>query len=215
MELGTNDVWNNIATSTILAAFSTLVDQMRVQKPTMRILVAQITPMNPTNCATCAQGVINLNNAIPAWAASKTTSASPITIVDCWTGYNDATDTVDGVHPNSSGNTKLANAWFNPLKNAIIAASGGSPATSTAPTKTTSGSGGTTTSSSKAATSSASTGGTSPVWGQCGKSYFGDCPETSTDPIHVGGQGWTGPTACASGSKCTYSNPWYSQCLPS
>ncbi|RFU35213.1 hypothetical protein B7463_g1094, partial [Scytalidium lignicola] len=35
----------------------------------------------------------------------------------------------------------------------------------------------------------------SPLWGQCG------------------GQGWTGPTTCASGS-CTYSNPYYSQCLP-
>ncbi|KAF9041568.1 family 43 glycosyl hydrolase [Panaeolus papilionaceus] len=29
-----------------------------------------------------------------------------------------------------------------------------------------------------------------------------------------GGQGWTGPTTCVSGSTCTYSNPWYSQCLP-
>ncbi|PPQ66218.1 hypothetical protein CVT24_000330 [Panaeolus cyanescens] len=36
----------------------------------------------------------------------------------------------------------------------------------------------------------------SPVWGQCG------------------GQGWTGPTTCEAGSVCTYSNPWYSQCLP-
>src|SRR5277367_4183248 len=39
MELGTNDVWNNVATSAILVALSTLVDQMRAQKPTMRILV--------------------------------------------------------------------------------------------------------------------------------------------------------------------------------
>lgn len=28
-----------------------------------------------------------------------------------------------------------------------------------------------------------------------------------------GGTDWTGPTACASGSTCTYSNPYYSQCL--
>lgn len=35
------------------------------------------------------------------------------------------------------------------------------------------------------------------------------------DPINIGGQGWAGPTNCASGSKCTYSNPWYDQCLPS
>ncbi|KAJ9133874.1 Glycoside hydrolase family 5 protein [Pleurostoma richardsiae] len=34
------------------------------------------------------------------------------------------------------------------------------------------------------------------AWGQCG------------------GQGWTGQTTCVSGYVCTYSNPWYSQCLP-
>jgi hypothetical protein len=34
------------------------------------------------------------------------------------------------------------------------------------------------------------------LWGQCG------------------GQGWSGATCCAAGSTCTYSNPYYSQCLP-
>ncbi|KAE9404931.1 hypothetical protein BT96DRAFT_1015879 [Gymnopus androsaceus JB14] len=39
--------------------------------------------------------------------------------------------------------------------------------------------------------------GTSAAYGQCG------------------GVGWTGPQACASGSKCTVLNPYYSQCVPS
>ena len=30
-----------------------------------------------------------------------------------------------------------------------------------------------------------------------------------------GGTGYTGPTCCAAGSTCVYSNPYYSQCLPS
>ncbi|KAM3075594.1 hypothetical protein ACMFMG_007730 [Clarireedia jacksonii] len=29
-----------------------------------------------------------------------------------------------------------------------------------------------------------------------------------------GGETYTGPTVCAAGSKCEYSNDWYSQCLP-
>ncbi|KAF9473811.1 hypothetical protein BDN70DRAFT_355108 [Pholiota conissans] len=33
------------------------------------------------------------------------------------------------------------------------------------------------------------------AWGQCG------------------GTGWTGATTCISGWVCTYSNPYYSQCL--
>jgi xyloglucan-specific endo-beta-1,4-glucanase len=43
-------------------------------------------------------------------------------------------------------------------------------------------------------TASAATG-TQSLYGQCG------------------GQGWTGPTICATGDVCTYSNPYYSQCL--
>ncbi|KAJ7624134.1 hypothetical protein B0H17DRAFT_963972 [Mycena rosella] len=36
-----------------------------------------------------------------------------------------------------------------------------------------------------------------PVWGQCG------------------GSGWTGSTSCVAGATCTFSNSYYSQCLPS
>ena len=113
IQLGTNDVWNNIAPATILASFSTLVDQMRANNPNMKILVAQILPMNPTGCSDCPQRVINFNAAIPAWAASKTTAQSPITVVDLWTGFDVAADTGDGVHPNSAtGFPKVANSWY-------------------------------------------------------------------------------------------------------
>ncbi|KAJ5606591.1 Endo-1-4-beta-xylanase [Penicillium lagena] len=55
----------------------------------------------------------------------------------------------------------------------------------------------TTKSSSTTTTTSSSSGSTSVAqhWGQCG------------------GEGWTGPTVCASGYTCTFSNNWYSQCL--
>jgi lysophospholipase L1-like esterase len=125
MHLGTNDVWSNIAPSNILAAYTTLVGQMRANNPHMKILVAQITPMNPSNCSACAQRVINLNAAIPGWASSITTSQSPVIVVDQWTGYNDSTDTIDGVHPNSSGNTKIAAKWYSPLTEQITAVSSG------------------------------------------------------------------------------------------
>jgi lysophospholipase L1-like esterase len=115
MHLGTNDVWSNIAPSTILAAFSTLVDQMRASNSHMKILVAQIIPMNPSSCTECAQRVINFNAAIPGWASSKTTAQSPIVVVDQWTGFNDSTDTDDGVHPNDAGNQKMASKWYPPL----------------------------------------------------------------------------------------------------
>ncbi|KAK0715566.1 SGNH hydrolase-type esterase domain-containing protein [Lasiosphaeris hirsuta] len=119
MHLGTNDVWNNQSPAAILAAFGTMVDWMRASKPGMKILVAQIIPMKPSNCAQCGQRVIDLNAAIPEWAASKNTTESPIVVVDCWTGFNPATDTGDGVHPNNAGNEKVANCWYEPLVKAI------------------------------------------------------------------------------------------------
>lgn len=132
MHFGTNDVWSNIAPATILAAYSTLVDQMRASNANMKILVAQIIPVNPSSCTECAQRTINLNAEIPAWAASKTTSASPITVVDQWTGFNDATDTSDGVHPNDAGIVKLSDKWYPPLAAALSGTSASAPASSSA-----------------------------------------------------------------------------------
>ncbi|KAG8972358.1 hypothetical protein FRB90_010234, partial [Tulasnella sp. 427] len=60
-------------------------------------------------------------------------------------------------------------------------------------TTTTTKAGTTTTTTSKASTTTIGT--CSAKWGQCG------------------GQGWTGATCCVSGSTCTYSNAYYSQCL--
>jgi lysophospholipase L1-like esterase len=129
MHLGTNDIWSNIPPATILTAFGKLVDQMRAGNPAMKILVAQILPMNPSNCSPCGQRVVNLNAAIPAWASSKSTAQSPITVVDQWTGFNTGTDTVDGVHPNDAGNRKMSAKWFGPLTQAL----GGGPSTPPTP----------------------------------------------------------------------------------
>ena len=112
MHFGTNDVWSNRSVDTILAAYSKLVDQMRASNPAMRILVAQIIPMNPSSCGECAQRVVALNAAIPGWAAARTTAASPVIVVDQWTGFSTATDTGDGVHPNASGDRKMADRWL-------------------------------------------------------------------------------------------------------
>jgi lysophospholipase L1-like esterase len=123
MHLGTNDVWNGQSPTQVLASYTTLVGQMRADNPNMKIIVAQIIPMNPAGCTTCAQGVVNLDAAIPAWATGLSTAQSPITVVDQWTGFDDATDTVDGVHPNDSGNQKMSDRWYPTL----AAALGGTP----------------------------------------------------------------------------------------
>lgn len=119
MHFGTNDVWSGLAPDRILAAYTKLVGQMRESNPDMRVLVAQIIPMNPSTCAACAQRVVDFNARIPAWAAATGTGRSPVTVVDQWTGFDTATDTYDGVHPNDAGNVKIAARWF-PALDAIL-----------------------------------------------------------------------------------------------
>ncbi|WP_328912215.1 MULTISPECIES: GDSL-type esterase/lipase family protein [unclassified Streptomyces] len=160
MHLGTNDVWSNIAPSQILASFTTMVGQMRASNPSMKVLVAQILPMNPSNCAECAQRVITFNQQIPAWAQSISTAQSPVTVVDQWTGFNDATDTSDGVHPNDAGIVKVAARWYPPLAALLSTGGGTTGGTSTGGT-TTGGTttGGTTTGGTTAGSTSGSTAG--------------------------------------------------------
>lgn len=116
MHIGTNDVWNKLPTTTILDAYGVAIDTLRKYAPNVVILLAQIIPMNPSGCSVCAAGVQALDAAIPAWAATKSTKASPIVVVDQWTGFNDANDTYDGVHPNdSTGSQKIADKWYSVL----------------------------------------------------------------------------------------------------
>ncbi|GAA4311476.1 hypothetical protein GCM10023086_31610 [Streptomyces venetus] len=121
MHFGTNDVWSGIAPDRILAAYTKLVTQMRASDPDTRILVAQLIPMNPSSCAACAQRVVDLNARIPDWARATGTERSPVTVVDQWTGFSTATDTYDGVHPNASGDDKIAARWYPALAAALDA----------------------------------------------------------------------------------------------
>ena len=53
----------------------------------MKVLVAQIIPMNPGNCTELrAAGGRPERARSPAWAAGESTAASPVTVVDQWTG---------------------------------------------------------------------------------------------------------------------------------
>ena len=115
MHFGTNDVWNNIAPATILSAYKAILDKLRSVNPTVRVMVAKITSLQPSGCNDCPTRVTNLNNMIPGWASQNSTAASPVTMVDQNTGFNPANDTRDGVHANDAGAIKIATVWFNAL----------------------------------------------------------------------------------------------------
>jgi lysophospholipase L1-like esterase len=118
MQYGTNDVWSGDSLSSILSAYSFVVDQFRSQNPGVIFFVAQITPMHPSGCSACESNVEGLNSMIPSWAAGKTSTASPIYVVDVWAALPQASYlpssqyTSDGVHPNPAGSQLVADTWY-------------------------------------------------------------------------------------------------------
>jgi len=129
MHLGTNDMWGGfIPLQTKITALTKLIGQMRANNPNIKIVMAQIIPMNAAGCTTCMSDVVAFNNAIVPLAASLTTAQSPIFIVDQWTGFDVVADTFDAVHPITSGFIKMANKFFPVVAQALNT---GAPVTST------------------------------------------------------------------------------------
>ncbi|OBT65411.1 hypothetical protein VE03_06102 [Pseudogymnoascus sp. 23342-1-I1] len=176
--LGTNDVAQGRSTADIIAAYTKMVGLMRASNANMKIIVDLVIPLGIGSTAP----ITALNAAIPSWASGLSTSTSPITIADTATGFTTA-DLRDGVHPNDSGDAKIA-AALHPVLLSVIRSFGGgmSPPVST---------GGATTTQTPVSTAPAQ-----------GQALYGQC----------GGQGWTGVTTCAVGT-CRVANQWYSQCL--
>lgn len=75
--------------------------------------VAQIIPLPAVDSKVRA-----LNAAIPAWAASKNLTGSPVWVVDQWTNFTSA-DLYDGIHPSASGDLKMADRFYPALVRAI------------------------------------------------------------------------------------------------
>ena len=117
LHFATNDIWNNKAPSEIVSAYTTILGRLRGANPNVRVMVAQIIPLQPSGCNDCTTRAQNLNAQIPGWATTNSTAASPISVVDQFTGFNPAQgqDTSDGVHPNTSGSMKIAKKWFDAL----------------------------------------------------------------------------------------------------
>ncbi|KAF2121521.1 SGNH hydrolase-type esterase domain-containing protein [Lophiotrema nucula] len=112
VHLGTNDVINKTPTADIIKAFSTLVDQMRAAKSSVKIVFAQILPLADRFGSVAQKGITDLNKAIAVWGPTKSTVISPITIIDTTVGWNVTTDTDDGEHPNAVGSPKFAAKYY-------------------------------------------------------------------------------------------------------
>jgi lysophospholipase L1-like esterase len=123
MHYGTNDVWDGIATSTILSAYVAVIAEFRKQNPNVIFFVSKIIKLDPNGCTSCLTNVAALAAALtPAWVSANATASSPIYLIDHYDSSFDPTnaaDTSDGVHPTPAGAAIMATVTVN-----AIAASG-------------------------------------------------------------------------------------------
>ena len=129
IHLGTNDLLQGQGVASTIVEIGQIIDSLRAANPMVIILVAQIIPMqNPT-----IPTVMELNLAIPALVASKDSADSPVRLVDQFSGFDAAGDTLDGIHPNVGGEDKVAQEWFDAIQPLLAEAENEAPAFTSAP----------------------------------------------------------------------------------
>jgi acyl-CoA thioesterase I len=110
LHLGTNDLGSD--PERIAANLGAIVASLRRARPTVEIYLARLIP---------AAGVPDeimrrTNDAIARVAADRDHPESRLIVVDQYTGFDPGADTYDGVHPNESGEKKMARRWFDALQ---------------------------------------------------------------------------------------------------
>ena len=119
--IGTNDVLANTPMDTRISNLGRLVDTLRAKNPGIRIFVGKLPPTGDDYRNTNS-GLITFNSRLDSWRSGKTTSTSPITVVDLYSGFDGRADNQAPryIHPDQSGEMKIADDWY-----AALVANGG------------------------------------------------------------------------------------------
>lgn len=123
LHLGSNDIRDDKSIGEILDGLTTVTGLLRRDNPDVVVLVARLLPMTTTpmdeDCSHCPDMVDEFNAALPDWAKRTGRDDSPVTVVDVNAGIDAEDDLSDGLHPDASGNRKIADTWFAAVDAAI------------------------------------------------------------------------------------------------
>lgn len=115
MHLGTNDALNGESAASTVIDLEGIIDVLRADNPNVIILLAKLIPSTKSG----ASAIDDVNAEIDGIAASKSTAQSPVIVVDQNTGFDASTDTYDGLHPDDSGEEKMATKWMAAIQAAV------------------------------------------------------------------------------------------------
>ena len=116
LHLGSNDAFQNDGGANFVAQTSAdlraIIRALQNDNPQVIVLLARLIP---TLDSARNVRISALNGQIDTIASTTTTSTSRVVVVDQSSGFNASTDTTDGIHPNNSGESKMANKWFDAM----------------------------------------------------------------------------------------------------
>lgn len=98
--IGTNDVLQEYATSTVSARLSALIDKITDQVPNAELLVASIPPIGRSTSSN--QRAISFDSSIPDIIDSKVAHGKKVSFVDQFSRLTPS-DLADGIHPTADG----------------------------------------------------------------------------------------------------------------
>ena len=108
VHLGTNDFNRGEPIPHTLNDLDSVLSLLRQSNPDITILLAKIVPIR-------FKSTRKFNNALGEWASTKSTPRSKLILVDQYTNYYSLFYNYDRYHPNSWGEEKMANQWFDAL----------------------------------------------------------------------------------------------------
>jgi lysophospholipase L1-like esterase len=116
IHLGTNDLlWTNDEPLTIKNDIGDVIDKLRTHNPSIKILLAKITPFSYGSRPLGYSDAFN--ETLDSLANEKSQSDSPVIIVDMASGFDIDEHTYDDLHPNAAGEILMAQRWFDALIN--------------------------------------------------------------------------------------------------
>jgi len=124
IELGTNDIFHCRKPKEMFRDLDTILSLLRNKNGHVKIFLAQIPPLGAQwsdkklcgNDTSYSSAIMNLNSKIVDYAKGRSTVSSPVIVVDQFTGVGPAKDMFDDIHPNTRGEKKMAERWFNAVK---------------------------------------------------------------------------------------------------
>ncbi len=115
LHIGSNDVFHKNSLDSTIDELIELIGRLRAANDQVALFIAKVLPADRLNSE-----LTELNKNIVETVNRLNNERSPIFIVDQNTGFNVTEDTYDGVHPNASGEMKMADIWMKALMRSEI-----------------------------------------------------------------------------------------------